>query len=200
MVAEMAAAGERYSVERAMPASRHVLIYGPPAAGKLTVARCLAAQYGLRLLDNTLTIEAALRLFEFGTKPFGDLVERLRLELLGGAARGGVDVVSTLVYAHPVDRPHVDRLVKASEDHGGIVTFVQLRPDTAALEHRVAQPSRAGVAKVGDVATLRRLLDGYDLRTPINPDDLSIDNSDVPPEEVAGLIARSWKRLPHSVG
>lgn len=47
---------------------RHVLLYGPPAAGKLTVARCLAAEYGLKLLDNTLTIEVALRLFEFGAR------------------------------------------------------------------------------------------------------------------------------------
>ena len=181
-----------------MPTSRHVLIYGPPGAGKLTVARCLAAQHGVKLLDNTLTVEAALRLFEFGTKPFADLVERLRLELLGAAARAGVDVVSTFVYAHPVDRAHVDRLVKASEDHGGVVTFVQLRPEPSVLEHRVVQPSRAGVAKVGDVATLRQLLDRYDLRTPINADDLSIDNSDVPPEEVAAVIARSWKHFHHS--
>ena len=172
-----------------MPASRHILLYGPPAAGKLTVARCLAAQYGLKLLDNTLTVEAALRIFDFGTKPFGDLVERLRLELLGAAASAGVDVVSTLVYAHPVDRAHVDRLVQASEAYGGVVTFVQLRPATAVLQTRVATPSRADVAKVRDVATLRQLLDRYDLTTPINPDDLSIDNGDLPPEEVAARIA-----------
>jgi len=35
--------------------STHILIYGAPGAGKLTVARRLAAQYGVKVLDNTLT-------------------------------------------------------------------------------------------------------------------------------------------------
>lgn len=171
--------------------SRHIVLYGPPGAGKLTVARCLTARYGVKVLDNTLTVEAALRLFEFGTKSFGHLVERLRLDLIDAAGRAGVDVVSTLVYAHPVDRVHVDRLVEAWEVHGGGLTFVQLRPAREVLEHRVTQPSRADVAKVRDVVQLRRMLDRYDLTTPIHDDDLSIDNSAVAPEDVAASIAEA---------
>ena len=49
---------------------KHVLIYGPPGAGKLTVARSLADRYGVRVLDNHLTVDAALRLFNFGTPEF----------------------------------------------------------------------------------------------------------------------------------
>ena len=172
-----------------MTASRHLLIYGPPAAGKLTVARCLADGYGLKVLDNTLTIEVALRLFEFGTSPFSELVERLRQELLGAAMGAGLDVVSTFVYAHPIDRGYIDRLTGTAERAGGTVTFVQLRPAQAALEERVTQPSRADGAKFHDVVRLRRALADYDLSTPINPDDLSIDNSDLAPEQVAATIA-----------
>lgn len=172
-----------------MPDSRHVLVYGPPAAGKLTVARCLASGYGLKVLDNHLTVDVALRLFEFGTKPFGALVEQLRIELLTAAAAAGVDVVSTLVYGHPVDRGYVDRLVRITEAAGGRVNFVQLRPAAAVLEERVTQPSRAEVRKIRDVAELRTVLARWDLTTPIHDDDLSIDNSDLPPEEVAGVIA-----------
>ena len=170
--------------------SRHILLYGPPGAGKLTVARCLAARYGVKVLDNTLTVDVALRLFEFGTKQFDDLVERLRLDLLDAAGRAGVDVVSTFVYAHPVDRGYVDRLVEAWEAHGGAVTFVQLCPAREVLEHRVTDPSRAEVAKVREVAHLRRMLDQYDLTTPVHDDDLSIDNSAVSPEAVASRIAQ----------
>src|SRR5437764_559620 len=93
----------------------HVLIYGPPAAGKLTVAQAFASEYGFRVLDNHASIDPALRLFNFGTKEFADLMERLRVELLGSAARAGIDVVSTFVFAHPIDRNHVARLVEASE-------------------------------------------------------------------------------------
>jgi hypothetical protein len=170
--------------------SRHILLYGAPGAGKLTVSRCLAARYGVKVLDNTLTVHVALRLFDFGTEPFWDLVERLRVELIGTAAREGVDVVSTFVYSHPGDRNHVDRLVGATEAGGGAVTFVQLCPSRAVLEERVTQPSRAGLPKLTDVARLQRMLDRYDLTTPIHDDDLSIDNSEVAPEAAADLIAQ----------
>jgi predicted kinase len=172
-----------------MPAGRHILLYGPPAAGKLTVARCLASRHGLKLLDNTLTIEVALRLFDFGTQPFTELVDRLRDELFDAAARAGLDVVSTFVYAHPDDRGYVDRLIEITERGGGSVTFVQLKPPPAVLEERVSQPSRATMAKFRDPDKLRQALAEYDVSTPINPDDLSIDNSDIPPEEVAAMIA-----------
>lgn len=46
----------------------HILIYGPPAAGKLTVARSLVEGHGVKLLDNHLTLDVALQLFPFGTK------------------------------------------------------------------------------------------------------------------------------------
>jgi len=175
--------------------SRHVLIYGPPAAGKLTVAQSLATNYGFKVLDNHLSLDVALRLFDFGTNECWELVDRLRVELLGAAGRAGVDVVSTLVFAHPSDRGHVSRLVRATEDAGALVSFVQLRPARAVLEQRVAGSSRAGTRKVQDVARLARLLDNYDLETPINDDDLSIDNSELSAAEVAALIGRTLGAL-----
>jgi hypothetical protein len=142
------------------------------------------------VLDNHVSVDAALRLFDFGTRPYADLVETLRVELLGAAARAGVDVVSTLVFAHPVDRGHVDRLVAASEAEGAVVSYVQLLPARPVLEQRIIEPSRAQARKLRDVVTLNRLLDSYDLSTPIHPDDLSIDNTDLPPEDVASLIGQ----------
>jgi hypothetical protein len=182
-----------------MADSRHVFLYGPPAAGKLTVARCLAAAYGLKLLDNTVTIDVARRLFEFATKPFVELVDRLRLDLAAAAAAAGVDVVSTFVYGHPADRGYVDRLLAAVEGGGGTLLPVQLLPPPAVLEERVIQPSRATMTKLRDAELLRTYLARYDLRTPINAGDLSIDNSDIPPETVAAMIA-AHAGLPNLAG
>jgi hypothetical protein len=57
------------------------------------------------------------------------------------------------------------------------------------LEERVVQPSRQGTRKVRDVAVLGRMLDRYDLMTPIHEDDFSIDNSELAAEEAAAMIA-----------
>ncbi len=60
----------------------------------------------------------------------------------------------------------------------GRATFVQLLP-----------PPRAEADKVRDVAALQDVLARWDLHTPVNASDLSIDNSDIPPEKVAAMIA-----------
>jgi adenylate kinase family enzyme len=38
---------------------RHVIINGAPGAGKLTVAGALADRYGMRVLDNHLSVDPA---------------------------------------------------------------------------------------------------------------------------------------------
>ena len=165
------------------------MLYGPPGAGKLTVGRALAARYGLRLLDNHLSVDPALRLFDFGTPRFAELVEQLRVTLLRSAARAGLDVVSTLVYARGIDDAHLDTLVAASRDEGADVTLVQLAPSTAALELRVRDASRAGTNKIVDPGQLGRLLAEFDLRTPARADDLLIDNTVLSADAVAALVA-----------
>jgi hypothetical protein len=176
----------------------HVLIYGPPAAGKLTVATRLAELYGLRVVDNHASVDPALRLFSFGQPQFGALVEEIRVTLIRAAARAGIDIVSTLVYGHGEDEEHVAKLVAATEEHGGHVQFVQLRPTDDVLEARVVSASRRPTTKVSDPATLRRVLAAWDVTTPIHPEDLSIDNSDVAVDEVCLRIADALGLVPAS--
>jgi hypothetical protein len=164
------------------------MVYGPPAAGKLTVASAFAAATGYRLLDNHLTVDLAMRLFEWGTKPHDQLVTTLRLALFRAAAAEGVNVVSTFVYASPVDDAYIRTMTDVIEDHGGELCLVQLRPPPRVLESRVTLEERGVRQKIRDVAGLQKLLERFDCYAPIEGTTLSIDNTDLNAANVAAQM------------
>ena len=167
----------------------HIFVYGPPAAGKLTVAHALAGECDLKVLDNHVPIDAALRLFRFGSREWGELVDTLWADMLSAAAKAGLDVVSTLVYMQGVGEGRVRRLRAASEAGGAVVHFIRLCPNSDALERRVTDPSRSGSKKIQDPAQLRRMAQHFNLDATIDPTELSIDNSDISAVDVARQIA-----------
>ena len=169
----------------------HLLLYGPPAAGKVTVANAIAARSGMRGIDNHATVDLALRLFDFGTKPFQELVDRMRFDLAGAAAREGVAVVSTFVFA-PTDKAFVRRLTGVVEENGGVMHFARLMPPPDVLEARVSEVSRAAFKKVRDAMLLRQILATHNCYAAINDDDLAIDNSSLSAAETADKICRHF--------
>ncbi len=50
-----------------------VIIFGPPAVGKMTVGYELAKLTGLKVFHNHMTIEIALNFFDFGQPEFDDV-------------------------------------------------------------------------------------------------------------------------------
>ena len=165
-----------------------LFLYGPPAVGKLTVAKELAKRRRFRILHNHLTIDPVAEFLEFGTPVFWDVVERFREDLVGGAAKEGVDVVYTFVFA-PGDEPHVASVVAAFERHGGKVTFVQLLAPREELVLRVVASDREEHRKLTDASDLQRLLDEHDVYTPIpGRSSLSIDVADLAPSQTVDLI------------
>ena len=74
---------------------RLVYLYGPPAVGKLTVARELSALTGFKLMHNHLTVNLVKSLFPFNSDPYLRLVRQFRNAMLAEAARVGVDLIMT---------------------------------------------------------------------------------------------------------
>ncbi len=168
---------------------RHVLLYGPPAAGKLSVAKILAERHGMTLLDNHLSFDIAVRVFDFGTPEFNDLLDQLRTALFEATAAAGRDTVATLVFGHPADRPYVERLREMAARCRVDLVCVQLCPPPSVLLKRVRSASRLDTYKIRDPEALQAVLAQHDLYTPIDETDLRIDNSDTPPHVVATDIA-----------
>lgn len=164
-----------------------LFLYGPPAAGKLTVAREVERLTGFRVFHNHLTIDLAREIFAQRDAAFGELVERLRLDCVEAAAKANVSTIFTFVYGAGSDDAFVASVVEAVERHGGRVAFVQLLPSRERLRERVEATSRLSTSKLKAWERLEPLLDEHDLETPL-PNSLSIDNSDLPPDKAAAQI------------
>lgn len=109
-----------------------VLIFGPPAAGKMTVGHELAKRTGFKLFHNHMTVEPVLDIFEFGSPPFNRLVDEFRRRVLEEAVAADLPgLVFTFVWglelAH--DLEVVASYVKIVDDGGGTVHFVELYAD-----------------------------------------------------------------------
>jgi len=115
-----------------------VFVFGPPAVGKMTVGREIAARTGYKLLHNHMTVEPVLDVFPFGSPPFGRLVNEFRRRILEEAVPALDGLVFTMVWGLdlPEDRALVSSYVDLVEAAGGHVTFVELY---AELDERLAR-------------------------------------------------------------
>lgn len=178
-----------------MDGGRLVYLYGPPAVGKLTVAKQLQERTGIRLFHNHLTVDALVSVFDFGSPPFSELLHRVRLDVFATAARTGVDVLFTNNSAWAVDdgrakfAAFAGTVRRTVEDSGGVVHFVRLVAPLNVLLERVANESRRAHGKLLDPARLEQILEVHDDRS-LHDDDLVIDTSADDPIAAAAQIAK----------
>lgn len=168
-----------------------VFIYGPAAAGKLTIARLVAEQTGYALFHNHLIVDAVAAVFPFGSPEFVRLREAFWLETIMTAARERRSLIFTFAPEPSVepDFPHrVRRMVEAA---GGEVIFVALTVSEAEQERRLLAPDRKAFGKLGSVELLRELQAGMAASmAAMPPPGLSIVTDEVSAAEAAALIVR----------
>jgi hypothetical protein len=119
-----------------------VFLHGPPAVGKLTVARELAQLTGFRLFHNHLTVDLVTSLFPFGSEPFVNLRERIWLDAFAEASRQNVSLIFTFNPERTVREQFVADAVEAVQTNGGEIVFVELTCTETELEKRMAADSR----------------------------------------------------------
>lgn len=170
-----------------------IFIYGPPAAGKLTVAKELAELIDFKLYDNHQLLDGLVKLFPFDDEKLSVarmlLARKIRVDIFSQCAKSNVDCITTFGQA---GEKYFDfyRDIKVNvEKFGGEVLFVRLKPSHEALMGRVVSDSRKGV-KIDNPDFLKDKLAKepqiYDLFPDVKH--LSIDNSSLEPNEVANKI------------
>ena len=171
-----------------------IIIYGAPAAGKLTIATELGRLTGFKVFHNHLSIDCVKPVFDFGTPPFLRMIETIRFSMIAEAAREDVDLIHTFVYAFGEDDQHFAKLIASAEDNGGEVHLVLLRCDPEVLKTRIGNESRVKIGKLTDPDAVESSLKRYDLRSPYpGRKSLVIDTTELHPVEAAIQIAEGFR-------
>jgi hypothetical protein len=196
-----------------MSPMRLLVIFGPPAVGKMTVGRAVAARSEFRLFHNHATIEPLLDVFDYGTPPFMTLMTEWRSRVVEEAAAFGTDLVFTFVWGLEIeaDAAGMAALIAPYADAGAEVAFVELVADLDTrlgrnrTEHRLAEKkSKRDVDwSDGNLRELERHVMNTvgASRTPAQDvldrhPHLVLDNSELSPDDAADLILAWLSRTP----
>lgn len=166
-----------------------ILIYGPPAAGKLTIAKELSAITGIKVFHNHMTIDLAEELFDWGTTGFWTVVDTMRFSVFEEAAKADMDLIFTLVYCAPFDVLYVDRIKRSIEEYGGEVCFIRLQCTPEILKERVILEDRKQFGKISTVESLEQLMSKGDIFAAAPYEGIEIDTCRMTPLEAADAIA-----------
>jgi hypothetical protein len=126
---------------------RLLVIFGPPAVGKMTVGRAVTARSGFRLFHNHAVLEPLLEVFDYGTPPFMRLLRQWRRRVIEEAADADIDLVLTFVWGLELedDVRELGNYIGPYVERGAVVSFVELYADLDTrlernrTEHRLAE-------------------------------------------------------------
>lgn len=167
-----------------------VFIYGPPAAGKYTVARRVCELTGLPLFHNHLVVDAVHAVFPFGSPSFVRLREQFWMDVFGAAIAEDRSLVFTFQPEATVAPDFAARSLQRVSEAGGQTLLVHLKLSAGEQLARVANEDRAAFGKLRDPELLSRLQAEFAACEAAMPAaDLLIDTEAVSAEDAARQIA-----------
>ena len=184
-----------------------IVVCGPQAVGKMTVAECLRDKLHYNMMMNHDSIEISDRIFGFATPAQKEFNRYFREKAFGLAVKHNVNLIFTYVCAFEMqeEREYLTQLHDMFTSNGGRFFFVEL---SAGLEARLARnetPHRMEKkASKRNVAWSRAdLLDDAQNHR-LNSEEgelwfehhLKIDNTFLSPEEVADTVINTFGLTP----
>ena len=166
-----------------------IFIYGPPAAGKYTIARRVADKTGYALFHNHLIVDAVAALFPFGSDNFVRLREQFWMDAMTAAARDGKSFIFTFQPEPSVSADFPARVVEMIEAHGGQVSFVRLELSPEDQLARIANQDRTAFGKLTSPDLLKRLQPDFKVCEDTMPTpQITLDTATLSPDAAASQI------------
>lgn len=169
-----------------------ILLYGPPAVGKLTVSTAFAGKADAILFHNHLTYDIAMSVFRQGDS-FEKLKAfscRLRLSVLKLLFECDTrDIVTTFCYEGSKDDWYVDALRALCKNTQTALYFVRLTAEREHLLDRVESADRSQFGKVNSRTKLTAILQACGYAASIQAENhLCVNTSSVTPDHASDTL------------
>ena len=127
-----------------------IILRGPLASGKLTLATRLGKALGFGVLHNHLTVDVAISVYrEFGEGDFFAFTDKLRKAAIEKACENNLDgLIVTICFSTATDMTVVNDWKAIVSSHGGEVIPIYLKVDPKILFDRAESKTRAGTNKI----------------------------------------------------
>ena len=154
--------------------SNLIVVAGPQAVGKMTVAEKLKEKIGYSLMVNHDSIEVSKKIFDSSNIAWKELNGIIRENVFQIAIKNNVNMIFTFVIAFDMqeDVDYLNRLKNMFEASGGKFYFVELEADLETRLERNLTPHRLG----------EKLFENQ----------IKINNTNIEPEEVANMIIEKF--------
>ncbi|MBQ4050102.1 MAG: AAA family ATPase [Oscillospiraceae bacterium] len=185
-----------------------IVVCGPQAVGKMTVAESLRDKLKYNMMMNHDSIEVSDRIFGFATPAQEEFNAFFREKAFELAVKHDVDLIFTCVCAFdvPAERERMTELAELFESAGGTFYFVELSADLETRLRRNETPHRMErKPSKRDVAWSRANLLRDAERHRLNSEEgevwfthhLKIDNTNLSPDEAADIVIRTFGLIPN---
>ncbi len=181
-----------------------IVIFGPPAVGKMTVGQELAAITGFKLFHNHMTIDLLTQIFSFHSNEFHLLCDEFRRRVIEEAAKSSEHpgLIFTFVWGfnNESDKQTIDAYKKIIEDAGGNVWFVELEADFTERLDRNKSPNRLAHKKKSKTDKTEATIRDWENRFRMNTEEdffykdhfIKINNTKISAHETALMVAKKF--------
>lgn len=180
-----------------------MIVCGPQAVGKMTVAEKIKEITDFTLTTNHDSIELSDKIFEKGTTAQRQLRDKIRQATFETAIDNNVNIIFTFVFAfsEQSDWDYVNNLKDMFEKSGGKFYLVELEADLQTrlerntTEHRLeAKPSKKDIewSKKDILKTAQKYRLNSDDGEVMYENYIKINNTNLSPEEVAKIVKEKF--------
>lgn len=180
-----------------------IIVSGPQAVGKMTVAESLRDKIKYSLMINHDSIEVSNKIFGRGSNAQRELSKLIRKNVFEIAIKNNIDMIFTFVTAYDLksDIDYLNDLRKMFEQTGGSFYYVELEATLETRLERNVTPHRleAKYSKNDIEKSTKDLLedmDKYRLNSnegeKICDNHLKINNTNLSPDEVSNIIIEKF--------